>query len=181
VTPAVDPILIDSWPKGKPNWSARLPANYDSEGPNTIIIDEGQLTYWDTGFWTSFLKSIMNYPTLDRVILFASYGSPIGGVTSEGTPMDIPDDNRVSLQAVDHGDGIPAAGLLFTHEEFAEVVEKSYPSELFEQDFLDYVFRVTFGHAGAVADLLRIVTAHDVSFRIRLQHSLIIGSSHTVM
>ena len=69
---------------------------------------------------------------------------------------------------------------MLTFEEFADVVKKLCPEELFEQDFLDYIFCATAGHAGAVVDLLRIVIAHGVSLRITLQHSLTIVLSHIV-
>lgn len=177
--PAVDPILIDSWPLAIPSWPEKLTDKYKPDGPNVIIIDEAQLTYWDTGFWNSFLKMIIP-ENLDRVILFASYGSPSGRISVEGTPMVVEDHCRVSLQPVDHGDGIPPAGLLLMPDEFADMVGRSFPTERFEADFLRYVFRVTAGHTGAVRDLLRIVMADDVSLHIKLQHSLIIVSSHIV-
>jgi hypothetical protein len=92
--------------------------------------------------------------------------------------MVVADCSRVSLQPVDHGDGISPAGLFLKADEFADVVERS--AGRFESDFLDYVFRVTAGHTGAVRDLLRVVMADDVSPHIKLQHSLIVVSSHTV-
>jgi hypothetical protein len=114
VEPAVDPVVIDSWLESDKSWFKRLPENYNSRGPNIIIIDEGQSTYWDNGFWHSFLKPIINDATPNRVILFASYGSPRGGFAIGRTIAIIPDKNRVSLQPVDHGDQIPPAGLFFT-------------------------------------------------------------------
>jgi hypothetical protein len=178
--PTVNLVLISKWPKDGPNWNEKLiEKGFKNDGPNIIIIDEAQLTYWDIGFWNSFLKQIIPISS-NRVILFASYGSPTGTVTEDGTPMIIPDHSRVDLRPIDHGDGITPAGLFLTTDEFADVVGKRDPKQRFEKEFLDYVFRVTAGHVGAVTDLLWIVSAHDVSLHIKLQHSLTIISSHTV-
>jgi hypothetical protein len=177
--PTVNLVLISNWPKDGPDWNEKLTKKgFNNNGPNIIIIDEAQLTYWDSAFWNSFLKQIT--PTSsNRVILFASYGSPTGTVTAEGTLM-IPDRYRIDLRPINHGDGVTPAGLFLTTDEFADVVGKRYPTGRFEKDFLDYVLRVTAGHVGAVTDLLGIVYGHDVSLRIKLQHSLTIISSHTV-
>jgi hypothetical protein len=160
--PTANPVLIANWPKDGSYWNDKLTKQgFNNNGPKIIIIDEAQLTYWDGAFWNSFLKQIT--PTSNRVILFASYGSPTGTVTAEGTPMIIPDRYRIELRPIDHGDGVTPAGLFLTTDEFADVVGKKYPTERFEQDFLDYVLRVTAGHVGAVTDLLEIVYGHDVS------------------
>ena len=179
----IELTLIIKWPPN-PNpeiagpWIDRLP--YDRAGPNTIIIDEAQLTYWDTGLWNDFLKYITK-ESQDRVILFASYGSPTFRVSAEGTSMILPKFNRIGLRPEDHKDGIAPAGLLLTREEFTEMVGRVNQAGILADDFLDYVFRVTAGHTGAVVDLLRAVLAHDVSLRVQLQHSLIIVSSHIVI
>jgi hypothetical protein len=144
----VDPILIDSWPPAIPFWSEKPTDKYKPDGPIVFIIDEAQLTYQDTGFWNSILKAITP-ETPDRVILFASYGSPSGRTSMEGTPMVVEDHCHVSLQPVDHGDGIPPAGLFLMPDEFADMVGRSFPTERFEAAFLCYVFRVTAGHTGA--------------------------------
>jgi hypothetical protein len=75
---------------------------------------------------------------------------------------------------------LPSAGLLLTEEEFTDMVGRAYKVGCFNKEFLEYVFRVTAGHTGAVADLLRVVSSHDVSLHVKLQHSLIIVSSRTV-
>jgi hypothetical protein len=152
---------------------------YNHNGPNIIIIDEAQLTYWDIEFWINFLKPIAPSSS-DRIILFASYGSPTGYVTEEGALAYIPDHRRVSLWPVDHKDGITPAGLFLTAEEFTDVVVKAYPTGPFEEDFLDYVLLFTAGHVGAVTDLLAAVRAHSVRLHIKQQHSLIMVSSHAV-
>jgi hypothetical protein len=176
--PGVEPILI-TWSSDKSNWLKKLTGwGYNSKGPNVIMIDEAQLSYGDSAFWNNYLKGISDR-SVDRVILFASYGSPNQRIFVEGTTW-IPDPNRISLRPVDHRDGIAEAGLFLLEDEFTEMVGKLYPASRFEKEFLDYVFRVTAGHAGAAGDLLQVVSADDVRLRIKLQHSLIIISSHTV-
>lgn len=115
----------------------------------------------------------------DRVILFTSYGSPNGVVSVEGTPMIVSECKQVSLRPVNHKDGIPQAGLLLMKDEFDDMVERLHPENRFEADFLEYVFHVTAGHTGAVSDLLQVASAHEVSLRIQIQHSLTIVSRHT--
>ena len=61
------------------------------------------------------------------------------------------------------------------------MVRKLCPTSRFNVEFLDYVFRIMAGHTGAVRDLLRIVSAHNVSLCIKLWHLLIPVSSHTMM
>lgn len=185
--PALDPIIIPSWQKADDlPWDTRLSKAGNYKDPNTvIIIDDAQLTYWDVAFWNQFLKTIVGAmpPSTFRVILFAAYGSPEGRATlgPEGSPTWIPAHCRIGLRPVVlDEDPITPAGLLLTFEEFADMVKKICPEELFKQDFLDYMFCATAGQAGAVADLLRIVTAHDVSLYIKLQHSLTIVLSHIV-
>ncbi|KAG8834581.1 hypothetical protein FRC17_008250 [Serendipita sp. 399] len=46
--PSTNPISIDNWPMNGSSWVLKLTEMFNPNGPNTIIIDEGQLTYWDT-------------------------------------------------------------------------------------------------------------------------------------
>jgi hypothetical protein len=164
--PEAQPIVIDHWSHDtEVGWASRLTPQYDPspEARNIIIIDEAQSTYWDFGFWNSFLKSLY-ITSPNRVILFASYGSPHRRMSVEGTPFQIPDEQRVSLRPVDHRDEIPPVGLFLMREEFNDMVKKS--ATRFKADFLDYVFHITAGHTGAVKDLLRVVEADGVSLRI---------------
>lgn len=140
---------------------------FNDGAPNICIIDEGQLSYWDSSFWNGLLKMIRP-ESKDRVILFVSYGSPNRRVSVEGTPMILPELNRVGLQPVDHGDGIAPAGLFLTSDEFNDMVQKKFPAGRFKTDFLDYVFRMTAGQAGAIEELLRVVLAHNVCLPIEI-------------
>ncbi|KAG8810124.1 hypothetical protein FRC17_003081 [Serendipita sp. 399] len=163
--PSTHPILIDNWPENRSSWVSKLTEMFDPSGPNTIIIDEGQLTYWDTSFWNSFLKMITPEST-NRVILFASYGSPHNRVSVFGTTAFVPDVNRVSLRPIDHGDNVAQAGLLLLPDEFHDLVERRCPKRHFKEDFIDYIYGFTAGHVGATRDLLTIVLEHDSYRRI---------------
>jgi hypothetical protein len=161
--PEVQPIVINTWPKDLPDWVSRLGNQYKPEAPNTIIIDEAQLTYWDGPFWNSYIKSL-DGESDDRIILFASYGSPTRDVSKDlASNIAVMDRARVSLRPVDHGDGIPPAGLFLLKDEFEAMIEKLFPAAYFKAEFLDYVFRITAGHTGAVKDLLQVIQANDVS------------------
>ena len=164
----VTPILISQWRNRgeKGEWYDFLWDGYDPKDPQVIILDEAQLTYWDTTFWNNSLKMIKP-KSIHCVILFASYGSPNGRVSVEGTTMIIPGRQHVALRPIDHGDGIASSGLFLTEEEFADMVQKGSPGR-FASNFLAFVLSVTAGHPGAVEDLLQIVLAHDVSFCMEL-------------
>ncbi|PVF96379.1 hypothetical protein CPB86DRAFT_762176 [Serendipita vermifera] len=160
--------LQNTEPQDQPAWldllKIKSKRRYNDKGSNIVIIDEAQLTYHDSSFWNGYFKTI-DYTHRDRVILFASYGSPAGRVSAEvvGTPMVIPDAQRVSLRPVDHQDGIPPVGLLFTGKEFDDVVKARYPNNRFSQDFLKFVYGTTAGHIGAIRDMLESVQS-DMSY-----------------
>jgi hypothetical protein len=178
--PGTDPVIISTWDNIGINWRAQLASNhYKVHTSNTVIIDEAQLTYWDTELWNSYLKTI-GRGSLDRVILFASYANPIGRVAVKGTSMVVPPCQAISLRPVDHLDQLPSAGLFLSADEFAGMVKAAFQDGRFTADFLDSVFHLTAGHAGAVKDMLRIVMNHAVSLFIKPQYSLTIVSSHTV-
>lgn len=164
----VEPVSIGSWPRNPPpsfRWLQYMcDRDYDEHGPNIVIIDEAQETYGCPEFWNSYLKNI-DFQHRDRVILFASYGSAIGSVSQEveGTPMIIPNPQRIHLRRVNHGDGIAPVGLFLTKEEFDDIVKRGYSTHQFGRDFLDFIFNITAGHVGAIKDMLRIVNT-DISY-----------------
>ncbi|PVF91053.1 hypothetical protein CPB86DRAFT_855693 [Serendipita vermifera] len=160
--------LQNTKPHDQPMWldwlKIKSKQRYNDKGSNIVIIDEAQLTYHNSSFWNGYFKTI-DYTHHDPVILFASYGSPVGRVSTEviGTPMVIPDAQRVSLQPVDHQDGIPPVGLLFTGKEFDDVVKARYPNNRFSQDFLKFVYDTTARHIGTIRDMLESVQSDMVS------------------
>jgi len=179
--PTSNLIMINTWVKDSTRWETKLAAhNYDFNGPNTLIIDEAQLTYWDTGFWNSYLKAI-NDRSRDRIILFVSWASPTSRVSVKGpTPIVVPATQSINLRPTNHLDHLPPVGLLLSKAEFNEMVDTAFPDGRFTAKFLDHVFHLTAGHAGAVNEVLRIIMADAVSLCIKPQYSLTIVSSHTV-
>lgn len=116
------------------------------------------MTYWDLLFWNGFLKTINSHSKI-RVVLFASYGSP--STPSTDTSVIISENQKITLRHMDHGDGTGKVGLLFTREECQELVDKR-ESNNFDSGFVDGLYDLTTGHAGALSDLLDIVARHEV-------------------
>jgi hypothetical protein len=114
--------------------------------------------------WNTFFKDI-NQHTPDRwTVVFASYGSPSSRFQIKGTPIRLIDNQRVTLRAIDHSDGLPAVGLLLSQEEMDNLVSVRYPSSrhYFDPSFFASVFHITGGHIGAICDFLEMVAAHEV-------------------
>jgi hypothetical protein len=160
--PNVQLVVLDTWPQV--DWRAKLQFDPGRIDDLVLIVDEAQLCYWDISFWNSFLKNIdPNSPRRTRAILFASYGSPTKVSEDVQSSMKVPAMRRVGLTPVDHKDGIAGVGLFLQPDEFDDMIKKLYPRHFFDPKFLQYVFDFTAGHAGAVADFLQVVGAHDVS------------------
>jgi len=142
-------VFVDAWPESLPVQTT----------PNTILIlDEAQTTYWDKNFWSKFKN-----PGLQgmRVVAFASHGSSGYTGADNVTPMWIGKGQRVGLARLDCGDGI-LVGLLFTREEFNELVQLRFGGRRFSDTFLDCVYDMTNGHVGACEDLMNMIVAHEV-------------------
>jgi hypothetical protein len=166
----VNITLLTGWPDQETEWSKRLELKgYKRNQPNVIIFDEAQLSYGDEGLWHNYFKGVSEDKYPDRVILFASYGSPDGFAPIRGTPPYFPDKQRVDLRPVDHKDGISPVGLFLTEEEFDDIVNRWMKDHRFSQDFLRFVFEITAGHVGATEDMLRIVKARDVSLLCQIR------------
>jgi hypothetical protein len=142
-------VFVDAWPENLPVQTT----------PNTILIlDEAQTTYWDKNFWSKFKNSGLQGM---RVVAFASHGSCGYTGADNVTPMWIGKEQRVSLARLDCGDGI-LVGLLFTREEFNELVQLRFRGRRFSDTFLDCVYDMTNGHVGACEDLMNMIVAHEV-------------------
>jgi len=61
----------------------------------------------------------------------------------------------VSLRPVEHNDGFPAVGILFTREEFHGYLMKKGETR-FSATFVEQLFNITEGHIGAMRAVLRI-------------------------
>jgi len=108
-------------------------------------------------------------------VLFCSYGSPHYRplAYSTGTPLVLGDCARISLRPLNcsHPSPHPPAGLLFTQEEFDEVIHrfKGHDDNVdrLDEGLQEMLFVWTSGHAGAVADLLHMLAfqvGHALTF-----------------
>ncbi|TFK62718.1 hypothetical protein BDN72DRAFT_903011 [Pluteus cervinus] len=123
---------------------------------SVLFIDNAQLSYWDTDLWKTYMPTITQI-SFPRIIVIASFGSPISDPQVNPTPpMTIDDASRVSLR---HGLG--SAGLLLTPKEFDEFIQHSRPGHVFDKSFLQLVYRVTGGFIGMIIVLLDIVQGHE--------------------
>ena len=136
-----------------------------------FIFDEAQLTYEDTGLWNTLFKPISDHPLLlhHRIIIFTSYGSPTR-INAPGTPMYIKQRQMVTLVPIDHHDSLEAVGLYLTRPEFDEIIKLRKYS--FDPACLDFILRISSGHAGAMDDVIDVISCDDVSLpafvRIRI-------------
>jgi hypothetical protein len=94
---------------------------WDSPSNGVLILDEAQLSYWDSSFWLTFIKSI-NKSTPYRVLLFASFGSASRNLLNKSTPLFVQEDQLVGLA---RGPPEASVGLLLTREEM-DGVESSF-------------------------------------------------------
>ena len=148
-------VPLYSWPR-ETKWRTHLLENgWKQDEKPFVILDEAQMLYGDVGLWGEFFKELRSFKD-QFTIAFASYGSPTSPFTIEGTPMFVGDLQRVTLQAIDHNDGFGAVGLLFSPEEFNDLVHKQFspPRYYFHQSFFDAIFHLTGGHAGAINDFV---------------------------
>jgi len=147
-------------------WEEHLQKNnhWDDNIASVLIFDEAQLTYVDTGLWNTLFKPISDNPSIlhHRIIIFTSYGSPTR-INAPVTPMQIMEQQMVTLVPVDHHDGLGAVGLYLTWPEFEELVNLRKYS--FDPACLDFVFKISSGHAGAINDVLKVISCDDVSLR----------------
>lgn len=160
-------IPIRHWPRDTRPWDVKLQEhNFHSDRLNIIIFDEAQSTYWDHELWNEFFKSF-TWASNQRVVLFASYGSPKGLISLETTSMVIPALQLITLRPVDHGDGVPSAGLFLTDDEYEALIRRRYDWTRFTPDFFKFVQDATAGHVGAVINLIDIVMIHQVSLHFQ--------------
>lgn len=163
----VNVIFLDLWPyddvKKEGGYRPYLRSKGWEENVETVFIfDNGETTYVDQSLWFGFFKSIQGYRGL-HAIVFTSRGSPSTSLIGP-TPFNVTEPQMVTLRAIQHQDDLPAVGLFFSQDEFDDFISKTYPLQecRFDSSFLDYVFNVTSGHAGAIHDLLSVIAAHDV-------------------
>jgi len=157
-------IWVDGWrSRESRSWSSYLRNKGWKKYDETVFIfNDAQMTYWDVELWNSFFKSIHDFDCY--VIVFASYGSPTS-LDVRITNMRLPKCQRVTLCRVDYKYSPQPVGVLLMRPEFDDLISKCYPPERhpFDITFLDSVFSLTIGHAGAVSDLLKVtISPEDV-------------------
>lgn len=154
-----------SWPpRGSgPSHQQRLrqvdPAYPRSDGVAFLLFDEGQDSYDDHLLWNGFLKGVGDgFYHRYRVILFCSYGSPSSRPVPHdiGKPLELRDAARISLWPREQLKG--SIGILLKRSEFDEVVSRFERRLNLHPDLLDLIFDWTVGHAGAVIEMLRMIS-----------------------
>ncbi len=162
--------IVDAWPRKWSNLAindriVRLMSGLPPDSTEKyILFDNGQDTYWDTSLWETLFKSIPGMHDL-HLILFCAYGSPTSHPLEydSGTPMVLDAHARISLlPSTDEPDQFGSVGLLFTREEFGQVIQRAREMPL-DIDAQDEIYKLTGGHAGAVADILEVL-AGEASF-----------------
>jgi len=126
-----------------------------------LLFDDAQDTYEDQILWNIFFKGVGDgrYHCY-RVILFCSYGSPSARPVLHhiGTPLLLRDAARISLWPREG-----SIGILLKRSEFDEVVSRfEHPINL-HPELLDLIFDWTVGHAGAVIEMLRVISYQKAS------------------
>ena len=160
----LEPYLQELWP------------HYPSPPAVTyLLFDDAQDTYPDQLLWNSLFKDVegTNY----QIVLFCSYGSPTGRPTQYlsnsddeqqdkettkrriGTPLVFRESSQVSLHPKDD-----RIGLLLSRKEFDEVLDRRGEKLSLDEKLRDLLFNWTNGHAGAVSELLHIITQKVGSF-----------------
>jgi hypothetical protein len=169
--PDVDVIWVSGWPVeevkkfgGAYGYLSRR-KRWVLEKKTVFIFNDAQMSYNDRQLWNDFFKTMHGYDKR-RAIAFTSYGSPTSRVCKQGTPLEWSDGQTMILRPLHHGDGLPPVGLLFSREEFDDLISKHYPSQgyYFDSSFFDSVFSLTGGHVGAVLGFMMAIVSHDVCF-----------------
>jgi hypothetical protein len=142
------------------SWKEHL--HWDHNIPSVLMFDEAQLTYGDVGLWDAFFKPVSDFPShrYHRIIIFASYGS-LTRINARVTTMLIKPSQMVTLAPIDHHDGLKPVGLYLTRPEFDEIVDLLKCS--LDPECLDYIFKISSGHVGAMTDVIYIISCDDVS------------------
>ena len=134
-----------------------------------LLFDNAHESYWDTSLWVAFFKDVVQCGSGPLAILFCSYGSPgcrpVDHGLDLGVPLVLPESARMSLTPYhdDTSDSeFPPIGLLFSREEFDDAVDRfkslDHNRICVDHDLRRMLFEWTMGHAGAVGDLLYMLS-----------------------
>lgn len=132
-----------------------------------LLLDEAQMTYNSTWWWSTFLKDLEGGFGKQHVIMFASRGSananPIE--TKLFTPPSLPPGARIGLQkSSDHG--LQPVGILLLKEEAEDLVERrlyigAAPFRLCDK-VIEGLIEMSNGHAGALSGLVDSIMTDNV-------------------
>jgi hypothetical protein len=166
--PDMNVIWVNGWSLEEVEESGGLFSYLEKKGwapdRNTLLIfDDAEASYKDTYLWGHFFKSIHEWNNR-RAITFSSYGTPSPRISVPGMLIQWNNSQKVTLHPIDHGYGLPTIGLLFSREEFDDLISRQYPNPdyHFDSSFFDSVFDLTEGHVGAVLAFMTVVISHDV-------------------
>jgi hypothetical protein len=141
------------------------PASLDNDTPPYLLFDNAETTYWDQELWETFLKNQVQKNNRYRAILFCCFGSPSRqpNFYAPGTPPVLDVCSRISLrprssQHAGHG----PIGLLFNESEFNDAIDRYRGSDRqpvpIDSELRATLFCWTAGHAGAIGDILEILS-----------------------
>ena len=140
--------------------------NWDKNIPSVLMFYLVEMTYWNADLWNTLFKPISDHPlTLShRIIIFTGCPNPtrIDALpVAPVTNMHIKPSQMVYLAPIDHHDGLGAAGLYVTRSELDEIAKlKKYS---FDPACLNFIFRITSGHVGAIQGVNNVITSDEVS------------------
>ncbi|KAJ8596641.1 hypothetical protein M405DRAFT_928653 [Rhizopogon salebrosus TDB-379] len=142
-----------------------LAANgWNRHDSSVLILDEGQVTYWNDSLWTFFSDVLgQKQPYKHRVAISCGQASPTGPSAQDLVmPLQLALHKTVTLCPIDHQDGTPPAGVFFTLREVGDLISTRYYGDHFTPGFVDWVHQFTGGHPGSTIDLLDAIENSDV-------------------
>ncbi|KAE8374268.1 hypothetical protein BDV26DRAFT_284399 [Aspergillus bertholletiae] len=153
-----------------------------------MILDEAQGSYKDIYLWNSIIKPMSDNPSIFnlRILLFCSFGNPSTGVEKSDfyTPVRIPRRQRITLTSQSDEES-PQIGLFYTESEFNDVLSRQVRYEFpniavtFDNEAKGYVFSLTNGHPGGVAETIRFLCKE---YRAKIKHDekFVISKHHII-
>jgi hypothetical protein len=169
-------VLIDSWPKEDSNKSYyaviaeqakddgySMPPKSDLSNANMLVVlDEAQMSYYDSGLWLGLIKAQSGDSHGLRICLFVCYGSAESGPefgAFGGSPLaHIGIQQRVSITKSHHPD-CPPISLYYARDEYEDAVRRICKKESLRlnDDAIEYVFSLSNGHPGAITGIIGMV------------------------
>jgi hypothetical protein len=169
-------VLIDTWPKedSAKIYSTVIVEHAKNSGYSVhaaditdtdmlVVIDEAQMSYYDSGLWLGLIKTQSGKKHGLRICLFVCYGSVKSGPEDYafgfGTTLaQFGNQQRVSIIK----SGLPFSppiSLFYTRHEFEDAVRRTCKKKSLQlnDDAINYVFSLSNGHPGAVDGILGMI------------------------